>query len=50
MFPFLIGRIRTKYELVNEWRVKKFPFLIGRIRTEKVKKYKRYIEFRFHSS
>ena len=35
-FPFLIGRIRTKYHkhLILKG-VMKFPFLIGRIRTEK---------------
>jgi len=33
LFPFLIGRIRTKEETVEELIGEKFPFLIGRIRT-----------------
>jgi len=45
MFPFLIGRIRTKEQLAKLQLQKEFPFLIGRIRTlkylKKLKKKKR---------
>ncbi len=34
MFPFLIGRIRTRtYKQVPDLDLEGFPFLIGRIRT-----------------
>jgi len=33
MFPFLIGRIRTKNETRSTIIGSSFPFLIGRIRT-----------------
>jgi len=32
-FPFLIGRIRTKYICTFATTLSRFPFLIGRIRT-----------------
>jgi len=36
MFPFLIGRIRTKLLPLLNVTFVKFPFLIGRIRTENI--------------
>jgi len=33
LFPFLIGRIRTKMDIKREKEFIEFPFLIGRIRT-----------------
>jgi len=34
MFPFLIGRIRTKVNITITKEKLEFPFLIGRIRTQ----------------
>ena len=36
MFPFLIGRIRTREERTLVRLFRKFPFLIGRIRTARI--------------
>jgi len=51
MFPFLIGRIRTKgwkEPLIHA--VALFPFLIGRIRTEEQEEELGEVEKGFHSS
>jgi len=44
MFPFLIGRIRTKSGLKREFYETMFPFLIGRIRTIICEAVKEYLE------